>query len=150
MKVPVTIKLIMLISLCIFLMSGCVRSIPVSDDISDIPQFCGTGHMQVIFPESWNSKWHAEFPGDDTVRIYHAKSFEDWGGGHLCTFARFTNDMYMEYPAYEILQETDEAVYIIIYPTDVQFDPADEQSTEEYMEMFNSIDDVISLFKIIE
>ena len=142
-------RTIVLVAVMAVLLTGC-RSVPVSDDINDIPQFCGTGQMRVIFPESWNNKWHAEFPGDDMIRIYHDKSFEEWGGGHLCTFARFTDEIYKEYPAYEILKETDEAVYVIIYPSDVQFDPADEQSTQEYLDMFNSIDEVIQLFEIIE
>lgn len=150
MRLRNSLKCIIVILLFMSLLAGC-RSIPAEDDISKLPkeQFCGTGKMQVVFPENWNNKWNAEFPGNDVIQIYHEKLYEGQGMGHLCTFARFTDEIYKEYPAYEVLKETKEAVYVIIYPSDVQFDPADQQSTEEYLDMFNSINEVIEKFKVI-
>ena len=142
--------LIFLLLVCIVFTS--CRTVPAEDDISKLPKYqaCGTGKINIIFPESWNNKWDFKVTADNVVQLYHAQSYEKWGGGHLCTFARFTDEIYKEYPSYEVLKETDKAVYVIIYPTDVQFDPEDEQSTKEYLEMYNSIDEVIERVRFID
>ena len=143
-------RFLFFVLLVCILFTSC-RTVPAEDDISKMSKYqsCGTGKIHIEFPEIWNDKWDFEVPDYNVVQLYHAESYEKWGGGHLCTFARFTDDKYKECPSYVILKETDEAVYVIIYPTDVQFDPEDEQSTKEYLEMYNSIDEVIERVRFI-
>ena len=76
-------------------------------------------------------------------------SNESFGGGHLCSFAVFNDEGYKELPDYEVLISGDKT-YIVMYPTDVQADIEDEESTAEYFEMFDQLPQVVGSFELEE
>lgn len=108
-----------------------------------------TENMIVSIPEDWKGIYTAVMK-EDVIVLYESSAYESWGGGWICSFMKFTDDLYLEFPAYDIITETKDAAYIVTYPTDVQFDPADKEATDRYLEMFNSVDKVIQGFRLIE
>ena len=137
---------IVICALCFVIFTGCapVNDSVVVDTAPDAYTYV-TNNMSISIPAEWEGMYECLLDGE-RLAIFHKESYHSWGGGWICSFMK----LYLEYPAYDVLKETEEAVYIITYPTDVQFDPADQKSTEEYMNMFEEVDLLIESFEVIE
>lgn len=143
-------QIIVISALCFMMFTGCspVNDSVVVDTAPDAYTYV-TNNMSISIPAKWEGMYECLLDGE-RLAIFHKESYHSWGGGWICSFMKFTDELYLEFPAYDILKETEEAVYIITYPTDVQFDPADQKSTEEYMNMFEDVDLLIESFEVIE
>ena len=141
---------IVICALCFVIFTGCapVNDSVVVDTAPDAYTYV-TNNMSISIPAEWEGMYECLLDGE-RLAIFHKESYHSWGGGWICSFMKFTDELYLEYPAYDVLKETEEAVYIITYPTDVQFDPAGQKSTEEYMNMFEEVDLLIESFEVIE
>ena len=111
------------------------------------------GYFSVIVPDSWEGKY-VTIIDDENIQLYQKAAYESFGGGWLCSFEMFNDEGYKELPSYEVLitgAETDagtnqvmeEQIYIVTYPTDVQADLEDENSTSEYFEMYDQLPQIV-------
>ena len=118
------------------------------------------GYFSVIVPDSWEGKY-VTIIDDENIQLYQKAAYESFGGGWLCSFEMFNDEGYKELPSYEVLitgAETDagtnqvleEQIYIVTYPTDVQADLEDENSTSEYFEMYDQLPQVVGSFELEE
>ena len=114
------------------------------------------GYFSVIVPDSWEGKY-VTIIDDENIQLYQKAAYESFGGGWLCSFEVFDDEGYKELPSYEVLitgAETDagtnqvmeEQIYIVTYPTDVQADLEDENSTSEYFEMYDQLPQIVESF----
>ena len=114
------------------------------------------GYFSVIVPDSWEGKY-VTIIDDENIQLYQKAAYESFGGGWLCSFEMFNDESYKELPNYEVLltgAETDagtnqvleEQIYIVTYPTDVQADLEDENSTSEYFEMYDQLPQIVESF----
>ena len=114
------------------------------------------GYFSVIVPDSWEGKY-VTIIDDENIQLYQKAAYESFGGGWLCSFEMFNDEGYKELPSYEVLitgAETDagtnqvleEQIYIVTYPTDVQADLEDENSTSEYFEMYDQLPQIVESF----
>ena len=104
------------------------------------------GSFGVTVPDSWEGKYGVIID-DETIQLYQKAAYESFGGGHLCSFAVFNDEGYKELPDYEVLISGDKT-YIVMYPTDVQADIEDEESTAEYFEMFDQLPQIVGSFEV--
>ena len=114
------------------------------------------GYFSVIVPDSWEGKY-VTIIDDENIQLHQKAAYESFGGGWLCSFEMFNDEGYKELPSYEVLitgAETDagtnqvleEQIYIVTYPTDVQADLEDENSTSEYFEMYDQLPQIVESF----
>ena len=114
------------------------------------------GYFSVTVPDSWEGKY-VTIIDDENIQLYQKAAYESFGGGWLCSFEMFNDEGYKELPSYEVLitgAETDagtnqvleEQIYIVTYPTDVQADLEDENSTSEYFEMYDQLPQIVESF----
>ena len=111
------------------------------------------GYFSVTVPDSGEGKY-VTIIDDVNIQLYQKAAYESFGGGWLCSFEMFNDEGYKELPSYEVLitgAETDagtnqvleEQIYIVTYPTDVQADLEDENSTSEYFEMYDQLPQIV-------
>ena len=114
------------------------------------------GFFSVTVPDSWEGKY-VSIIDDESIQLYQKAAYESLGGGWLCSFKVYYDESYKELPSYDVLisgaktdAETNQVLekhkYIVIYPTDVQADIEDEESTAEYFEMFDQLPQVVKSF----
>ena len=102
------------------------------------------GSFGMTVPDTWEGKY-VTIIDDESIQLYQKAAYESFGGGWLCSFKVFYDDGYKELPDYEVLISGDKT-YIVMYPTDVQADIEDEESTAEYFEMFDQLPQVVKSF----
>lgn len=89
---------------------------------------------------------HEMHSGLPIVSLYEKTSYEEFGGGKLCSIQmmKVEDDTYKDFPSYEWLGEleTPDGRYniIVLFPTDVQFS---ENTAAAYQERFDKIHDVL-------
>jgi len=90
-------------------------------------------HFKLNMPKGL--PWHWEQINSTTVILYYTPAYVSFGGGKLVSIRAYDHgdESYKDIPAWTLAGQTDEKVFIAIYPTDVQFDPADPTQAEEYM-----------------
>ena len=121
-------------------------------DVNKISNGCFT----VTVPDSWEGKY-VTIIDDESIQLYQKSAYESFGGGWLCSFKVFYDDGYKELPSYDVLingaktdagtnQVLEEQTYVVMYPTDVQADLEDENSTSEYFEMYDQLPQVVESF----
>ena len=136
-----------LMLLCVILMGTLLAACSGKADTIN-PNIISNGQFSVTVPDSWEGKYGAIID-DETIQLYQKAAYESFGGGHLCSFAVFNDEGYKELPDYEVLISGDKT-YIVMYPTDVQADIEDEESTAEYFEMFDQLPQVVGSFELEE
>lgn len=136
-----------LMLLCVILMGTLLAAYSGKADTVN-PNIISNGQFSVTVPDSWEGKYGVIID-DETIQLYQKAAYESFGGGHLCSFAVFNDEGYKELPDYEVLISGDQT-YIVMYPTDVQADIEDEESTAEYFEMFDQLPQVVGSFELEE
>ena len=134
-----------LMLLCVILMGTLLAAYSGKADTVN-PNIISNGQFSVTVPDSWEGKYGVIID-DETIQLYQKAAYESFGGGHLCSFAVFNDEGYKELPDYEVLISGDQT-YIVMYPTDVQADIEDEESTAEYFEMFDQLPQVVGSFEV--
>lgn len=104
------------------------------------------GEVQVYLPSDWSGKCQMA-PSDGTVAFYQTKSrqlyTEEFGhanGGWLFSINYSEELDFLDDPNYEILGESNDVIYYISYPTDVQGYMNDSEAMAEYSHMAEDLD----------
>lgn len=103
-------------------------------------------------PKSWEGKYDVEekaFPEGSSVRFINKATKV----GTLFTISIWSKEYWNALQEDGIipvskLEEYGDNVYLFHTPTDVQYDPQDEQSKADYLSMFNDIKTIIATFEI--
>lgn len=113
-------------------------------------------NLSFLFPNDWKGKYFIEKNGQNYI-VYHTRIREDvsegidpFDGGVLfyivCYEEAMTPEQFMEkgldFVAYRYLFSTIDKTYILCYPSDVQWDPADPEQEAEYLQMGSEIKDI--------
>lgn len=102
------------------------------DDYSNL--FIGSFFM-VDIPDSWQGHYTYE-EADDSVTFYNTENANVGFGGMLFSICRYApGSDYQDLPNYRVLSETDEYTYLVLYPSDVQYDYENETLSSIYQEM---------------
>lgn len=101
--------------------------------------------VQVTLPESWQGKYGIHLT-ESSAMFYHISSMKAanlegyTSAGHMFTINFSENYDFMSYyPSYSIVGGTEEGVYYLTFPTDVQ-GFGDEESLQEWRELCDDMD----------
>ena len=99
--------------------------------------FMNTEHFSLMLPNNLN--WSYQQLDKTSFEIFHKPSRDAEAGGWVVTIKAFDPDDsdYMELPHFNVCGETTEKRYVAVLPTDVQFDPGDPASIEEYRKLLD-------------
>lgn len=105
------------------------------------------GKFSITVPDSWEGKYTL-IMDDESIQLYQKAAYESFGGGHLCSFVVFEDSSYTEIPCYDVILRDglDEQTYIVMYPSDVQADLDNEESTSEYCKMTDELPEIVKSF----
>ena len=101
----------------------------------------------LYLPENWSDQYDMLIR-DDRVDFYHTASRAAWilkgeEGGRLFSLCTSTDDSYTELPSYQDMgQGSDGLYYYLMFPTDMQAYPEDEEIRAGYEELYAGIDRV--------
>lgn len=92
-----------------------------------------------------NGLWEVGQDDNSSISFYYSKAKENGYGGWVFTIKAYDwgDNSYSDFPDYKIADTTSDKKYIIILPTDVQYDYTDSTQQEEYGRMLqfaNTID----------
>lgn len=87
----------------------------------------------VVLPDSWQTRYTASIFGEEIAFYY--QDICQFGGQIFSLLFVPEGQDYTDFPDYEILMQTADGVYLLQYPTDVQFDGATEEQIEIYTQM---------------
>lgn len=106
------------------------------DNYSSGGAFMATDHICLYFNADHylNGLWKWEVIDNTEIRFYYPRAAESGYGGTIVTIKAFDvgTTEYMDYPSYHVADTSTDKIYVAIYPTDVQFDPADSVQAAEY------------------
>ena len=70
------------------------------------------------------------------------------GGGWLFSIQSYQDNSYQQLPDYELLSIDRTTTYVVVYPTDVQFEGADQKSAQRYSAFSGQIKKVLKTFAL--
>ena len=86
--------------------------------------------------------------GDTEWAAFYEKTcHEELDAGWLFSIAGFKDNSYEDQPSYDVIETDGDITYVVIYPTDVQFDGASKKAQKRYQKMASQIEDVIATFQ---
>ncbi len=93
---------------------------------------------------SHGSSWDYTVDSKTSITIYNIAAREANCGGRLVSIVAYdTGDKsYETLPSYGVIGEKNGKMYIAEYPSDVQFDPADEKSMEDYQAVYEEVNKI--------
>ena len=98
-------------------------------------------------PLSWDGKYSLEV-GPDYYAFYNIENNMAGYGGKLFNIEMFGSvDAWKQLPAAQYLDEKDGVYYAASFPTDVQFDPEDEERKENYYAMRDEMEGILKTFR---
>lgn len=115
-----------------------------------------TEYYTITLPANWTDKYVYEVSPENkaySLTLYHKKSKQTDFGGHLFTIALYDPaDDYSTLPAYKTVDKIvtsggQELEIVLLYPTDVQFDP---DSASEYSALTEDINHIISTLHLTD
>ena len=97
--------------------------------------------FRIEFPDTWESRYRVEADPDNPSGIIVEMAETEWGG-ILCFIFKNTKEQWEEAEKndwinveYRVLGESGEYVYLMYFPSDVQYNMEDEEETRIYEEM---------------
>lgn len=99
---------------------------------SEGASFLETDYFSLYLPG--DISWDYDVVDNTTIRISYAPAKEAGYGGHVVTIKAYdwADNAYEDLPSWSVAGLSNEKKFVAIYPTDVQFDPADSVQAEEY------------------
>ena len=93
---------------------------------------------------SHGSSWDYTVDSKTSITIYNIAAREANCGGRLVSIAAYDagDNSYESLPSYGVIGEKNGKMYIAEYPSDVQFDPADEKSMEDYQAVYAEVNKI--------
>jgi hypothetical protein len=139
----------LVIAVCLSVLCGCRQG---QGDTSQVYENKELG-FSIEFPSTWKGKYAVEAnPQSASGVVVEA----EWGGT-LCYIFRETAEEWadsMEEDSiigeYRVLGENSDSVYVLYFPTDVNYDPEDEEQVETYNEMHDDLYNLNIKFEILE
>lgn len=71
-----------------------------------------------------------------------------WAAGWLFSIQSYQDNSYQQLPDYELLSIDRTTTYVVVYPTDVQFEGADQKSAQRYSAFSGQIEKVLKTFAL--
>lgn len=117
-------------------------NIEVSTDTNDNNadmKVVDTDHIRIVL--SRGKTWSYNADSKFSITIYNEASRKAGRGGVLVSIMAFPLDDadYEDFPNYSVIGETEGMRYIAVYPTDVQFDPENNQAIEDYRAVMQEV-----------
>lgn len=106
----------------------------------------GNGWMLTI-PSSWEDQIYVDAQYD-SISFYEKGCYDATGNGWLFSIEAYPNDNYQQLPDYELLSIDRNIRYVAAYPTDVQFEGADQKSAQRYSAFAGQIEKVLKTFSL--
>lgn len=107
----------------------------VSDGIASV----SSDYIFMIFnyDDYANGLWNVEAIDKRTLRFFYTKADESGYGGTVFTIIAYDwgDNSYADLPNYEVAALSEDKKYIILFPTDVQYNPQDSTQQEEYQRL---------------
>lgn len=121
--------------------SGLELSMEADNKESDV-KVVDTDHIRISL--SHGNSWSFSADGKNSVTIYNDASKKSGSGGVLVSIMAFPLDdaEYEVFPDYSVIGEAEGMRYIAVYPTDVQFDPENNQAMEDYRAVMKEINKI--------
>ena len=93
---------------------------------------------------SHGSSWDYTADSKTSITIYNIAAREANCGGRLVSIVAYDagDNSYENLPSYGVIGEKDGKMYIAEYPSDVQFDPSDEKSMEDYQAVYEEVNKI--------
>lgn len=126
-------------------------SVEVEDyDISSSLQVAVRGDEKTIDADHFSltlthgDSWDYVVDSETSITIFNVAAKEANCGGRLMSIVAYEPEdkSYEILPGYSSIGETDGMMYIAEYPSDVQFDPADKQTAEDYQAVFKEVNQI--------
>ena len=119
-------------------------------DIASNLQLAGGGDEKVIDTDHFTitlthgSSWDYTVDSKTSVTIYNVAAKEANYGGRLVSIKAYdpADKDYEMFPSYSVIGEKDGKVYVAEYPSDVQFDPSDEQAAADYQAVYEEVNKI--------
>lgn len=113
----------------------------------------GSGVFSLQIPKSWEGHYVVEEVDNQIVFVHRASK----PGGILFFIEKWPKDKWEEegealsqnIPLVQI-GEMDDVIYSWSTPTDVQYNPDDEASKQEYLQMFTEVESIKNTFLLVE
>lgn len=109
-------------------------------------KFQGSGWMLTI-PTNWDKQIYVTNTAN-SVSFYEKGCYDAMGGGWLFSIQSYKNNAYQQLPDYELLSIDRNISYVVVYPTDVQFEGADQKSAQRYSAFSGQIEKVLKTFTL--
>lgn len=93
--------------------------------------------MYFNYDDYANGLWNVETVDTRTLRFFYTKAAESGYGGTVFTIIAYDwgDNSYTDFPNYEVAALSEDKKYIVLFPTDVQYDPQDSTQQEEYQRL---------------
>ena len=119
-------------------------------DIASNLQLAGGGDEKAIDTDHFTitlthgSSWDYTVDSKTSVTIYNVAAKEANYGGRLVSIKAYdpADKDYEMFPSYSVIGEKDGKVYVAEYPSDVQFDPSDEQAAADYQAVYEEVNKI--------
>jgi len=119
-------------------------------DIASNLQLAGGGDEKAIDTDHFTitlthgSSWDYTVDSRTSITIYNVAAREANCGGRLVSIKAYDPEDkdYEMLPSYSVIGEKNGKMYIAEYPSDVQFDPSDEQSAADYQAVFEEVNKI--------
>lgn len=116
-------------------------------DIASNLQLAGGGDEKVIDTDHFTitlthgSSWDYTVDSKTSVTIYNVAARDANCGGRLVSIKSYdpADKDYEMLPSYSVIGEKNGKMYIAEYPSDVQFDPTDEQAAADYQAVYEEV-----------
>lgn len=116
-------------------------------DIASNLQLAGGGDEKAINTDHFTitlthgSSWDYTVDSKTSVTIYNVTARDANCGGRLVSIKAYdpADKGYEMLPSYNVIGEKNGKMYIAEYPSDVQFDPTDEQASADYQAVYEEV-----------
>ena len=119
-------------------------------DIASNLQLAGGGDEKAIDTDYFTislthgSSWDYTVDSRTSITIYNVAAREANCGGRLVSIKAYdpADKDYEMLPSYSVIGEKNGKMYIAEYPSDVQFDPSDEQAAADYQTVYEEVNKI--------
>lgn len=101
----------------------------------------------LTIPSNWSKQIYVTSTAN-SVSFYEKGCYDAMGGGWLFSIQSYKNNSYQQLPDYELLSIDRNITYVVVYPTDVQFEGADQKSAQRYSAFSGQIEKVLKTFAL--
>ena len=101
-----------------------------------------TDHFTLTLP--LGDTWDYDYDSKTSITIYNVASKEANCGGRLVSIIAYDagDKDYENLPSYGVIGEKNGKIYIAEYPSDVQFDVENEQTTADYQTVYEEVNKI--------